>query len=424
MVFSKNFKNLNMKYCSIKTFALVAILLINACTSSDVSNNKYPTINIADNIGRGYLLNISEIAESVEYIPLETTDSSLVGDLSQVYYTNGFFVLNTFKNSKGILKVFDRKGQFHNTLSRLGRGPEEYTSINSIDTYKNNIVILTIHNIIEYSLDGKFIKSVPVKKEEFCNGYGNIKKIDDNHYLLITMPDSKIQNKYSAIIVDSSAKTMLSFNYPKSAIEIAKNRKGRVKGLDNPVIFSNRSQGKVVTGNDEFILSHSKDYESIDTIYRINYGKYKITADNIKRISKRSSHINLYGQILESVDHMFFNLSLRTLAHKPMKMIRRGGKDTVMLFPFSCALYDKRDGSFRLIDQPEDYQKGFIEDFEGGPAFWPSYISDDEYMISYIEAIDFIQHAQTHKVSDKFKKIADGLTEDDNPVVVLVKLKN
>ena len=399
--------------------------MINACTSSDVSNKKYSTINIADNIGRGYLLNISEIAESVEYIPLETTDSSLVGDLSQVYYTNGFFVLNTFKNSKGILKVFDRKGQFHNTLSRLGRGPEEYTSINSIDTYKNNIVILTFHNIIEYSFDGKFIKSVPIKKEEFCNGYSNIKKIDDKHYLLITIPDYKIQNKYSAIIVDSSAKTKLSFNYPKSEIEIAKNRKEeKLKGLDNPVIFSNRSQGKVVTGNDEFIISHSKEYESIDTIYRINYGKYKITSDNIKRVNKRSKHINLYGKILESNNHIFFNLNLRTLDHKQMKMIRRVGKDTVMLFPFSCALYDKRDGSFRLIDQPEDYQKGFIEDFEGGPAFWPSYISDDEYLVSFVNASEFIQHAQTHKVSDKFKKIADGLKETDNPVVVLVKLKN
>jgi hypothetical protein len=44
-------------------------------------------------------------------------------------------------------------------------------------------------------------------------------------------------------------------------------------------------------------------------------------------------------------------------------------------------------------------------------------------MISFIDALDFIQHAQTHKVSDKFKKIADGLKETDNPVVVLVKLK-
>jgi hypothetical protein len=216
----------------------------------------------------------------------------------------------------------------------------------------------------------------------------------------------------------------LSFNYPKSEIEIAKNRRSRVKGLDNPVIFSNKSQGKVVTGNDEFIISHSKEYVSIDTIYRINYGKYKTTADNIKRVNKRSKLINLYGQILEGNNHIFFNLNLRTLAHKPMKMIRRGGKDTVMLFPFSCALYDKRDGSFRLIDQPEDYQKGFIEDFEGGPAFWPSYISDDEYLVSFVNASEFIQHAQTHKVSDKFKKIADGLKEDDNPVVVLVKLKN
>ncbi|MHC1779509.1 MAG: 6-bladed beta-propeller [Bacteroidales bacterium] len=412
-----------MKNYNIKTFAFVAILLINSCTSSDVSNIKYPTINIADNIGKGYLLNISEIAESVEYIPLQTTDSSLVGNLSEVYYSNGFFVLNTYKNYSGILKIFDRKGQFYNTLNKKGRGPEEYTSINRIDTYKNNIIILAFHNIHEYSFDGKFIKSLPVKKDEFCNGYGCIKKLDDNHYLLTTLPDSKNQNKYSAVIVDSLAKIKLSFSYPKSEIEIARNRKSKEKGLDNSIIFNNKSQGKVITGNDEFIFSHSKDYESIDTIYRINYGKYKITSDNIMRIGKQSSHINIYGQILESNNHMFFNLSLRKLAHKQMKMIRRVGKDTVMLLPISCALYDKRDGSFRLIDQPEDFQKGFVDDLKGGPAFWPSYISDDEYMVSYIDAIDFILHAQTHKVSDKFKKIADGLNENDNPVVALVKLK-
>jgi len=44
-------------------------------------------------------------------------------------------------------------------------------------------------------------------------------------------------------------------------------------------------------------------------------------------------------------------------------------------------------------------------------------------MVAIIDAYKFIQHAQTHKVSEKFKKIADGLTEHDNPVVVLVKLK-
>lgn len=411
-----------MKYCSIKTFALVAILLLNACSSSDISNKKYSTINIADNIGKGYLLNISEIADSVEYIPLETTDSSLVGDFL-VYYSNGFFVLNPFKNYSGILKVFDRKGRFYNTLSRKGRGAEEYTSINKMDIYKNNIIVLTIHYIIEYTFDGKFIKSIPIKNEEFPIGYGNLKKLDNSHYLLTTTPSSKYQNKYSAIIIDSSANTKLLFNYPKTEIEIAKNRRGRVKGLDNTMIFSNKGLGRIVTGNDEFIISHDKEFANIDTIYRINYGKYKITADNIGSSNERSKLINQYGQILESNNHIFFNLNLRTLAHKQMKMIRRGGKDTIMLLPFSCALYDKRDGGFRLIDQPADFQKGFIEDFEGGPAFWPNYISDDEYMVSFINASEFIQHAQTNKVSDKFKQIALKLKETDNPVAVLVKLK-
>jgi len=179
---------------------------------------------------------------------------------------------------------------------------------------------------------------------------------------------------------------------------------------------------KVVSGVNEFIISHDKEYKNIDTIYKINYGKYQITKDNIGASNKNSKLMYLNYDIMESKNLLFISLNLRALAHKPMKMKNRITGGDVM-FPISCALYDKRDGSFRLIDQPEDYQKGFIEDFEGGPAFWPNYISDDEYMVSFINASEFIEHAQTHKVSAKFKKIAEGLKDTDNPVLALVKLK-
>jgi len=180
---------------------------------------------------------------------------------------------------------------------------------------------------------------------------------------------------------------------------------------------------KVVSGVNEFIISHDKEYKNIDTIYKINYGKYQHTAQNIGTSNKNSKLINLSNDIMESNDFMFMSLGLGVLAHKPMKMKNRITGGDVM-FPISCALYDKIDGSFRLIDQPEDFQKGLIEDFEGGPAFWPNYISEDEYMVSFINASEFIEHAQTHKVSAKFKKIADGLKETDNPVLVMVKLKH
>ncbi|MDD2419897.1 MAG: hypothetical protein WC077_05205 [Bacteroidales bacterium] len=52
------------------------------------------------------------------------------------------------------------------------------------------------------------------------------------------------------------------------------------------------------------------------------------------------------------------------------------------------------------------------------------YISQDGYMVNHIDAFTFIEYAKAHKVSEKFKKIAAGLKDTDNLVLIRVKLKN
>jgi len=86
-------------------------------------------------------------------------------------------------------------------------------------------------------------------------------------------------------------------------------------------------------------------------------------------------------------------------------------------------VFKKKTGFFTFVDQPIFNQIGFVDDLEGGTAIWPSYISEDDYMVSYINAIDFISHSKTESCSDKFKTIASELKDTDNPVLVLVKLK-
>ncbi|MDP3452962.1 MAG: hypothetical protein Q8R90_08410 [Bacteroidales bacterium] len=116
-----------------------------------------------------------------------------------------------------------------------------------------------------------------------------------------------------------------------------------------------------------------------------------------------------------------------SLPHKPrikLQAGKAGERGETLEQPITASLFNKKTGQFQYVDQPEINQFGFVDDFEGGPAIWPDYISEDDFMVTIIDAYKFIQHAQTHKVSDKFKKIADGLKETDNPVVVLVKLKN
>jgi len=111
---------------------------------------------------------------------------------------------------------------------------------------------------------------------------------------------------------------------------------------------------------------------------------------------------------------------LGPLSEKPSRVIgRRGPYD----YQHEHSVFDKKTGKFQFIHQPEINQLGFVEDFEGGPAFWPKYVSSDGYLITYMYAREFKTHAETHKVSDKFKKIAQSMNDTDNPVIVRVKLK-
>lgn len=78
--------------------------------------------------------------ENVEYIPLETTDSSLLGSVSKVLFRNNrFYVLD--KMSGGVY-VFDRMGNFLSSIVKPGEGPEEYIELMDMDVDKEGNVYI------------------------------------------------------------------------------------------------------------------------------------------------------------------------------------------------------------------------------------------------------------------------------------------
>ena len=106
-----------------------------------------------------------------------------------------------------------------------------------------------------------------------------------------------------------------------------------------------------------------------------------------------------------------------------MKRYEAKSENDTYTSDISCSLFNKKTGEFIFVDQPEVDQIGFPDDFEGGPAVWPLYISTSNQMVSFINAINLINYAETHDVSAKFKEIAGRIKETDNPVLVLVNLK-
>jgi hypothetical protein len=404
---------------------LVLFISLSSCSSNQDNHKSNPkVIDVAGSIGRGRVVNLSEIADSIEYIPLETNEESLVGTPGRgLFYESGLVYLLEAKDGSDALKVFNKNGAFVRQISRCGRGPQEYESISylQIDSKTGNLLFQSYYNkIVEYTSEGQFIRGIKFDRKiiKTSSLWRDINKIDDNKYLFKV--DVSKEDVYSAIVVDSTLSIKLLVEYPEPEKKLLRELPRSYSFL-SPKLFKFRDSVRLINGTSEYVLNIDKDLQ-IDTAFVINYGQYKINNKYVHyRAGSHSPYIFLYNRVFESSDYLFLQFHLGSLAHKQREM--RSGSGMKISYPITCAVFNKIDGVFTFADQPAYNQIGFKDDLGGGPAIWPSYISEDDYMVSYINAIDFINHAETGNCSERFRQIASGLKDTDNPVLVLVKLK-
>lgn len=113
-----------------------------------INENEYPeflndsTITIPINFNSDRIKSSDLFKHNIKYLPLETTDESLFGEISQLVITaNSFIVLD--KKTKSIL-TFDHNGKFKSKIKRIGGGPQEYKIPKNIafNSFTNSIEIL------------------------------------------------------------------------------------------------------------------------------------------------------------------------------------------------------------------------------------------------------------------------------------------
>ena len=116
-------------------------------------------------------IDIHEIAD-VEYIPLETTDESLLMSGYEKSISGKYIVVSEFRNGYNFY-IFSREGKYLRTIDRQGQGPGEYINYThfEVDFEKEELFILTgtvTPKIMVYGLDGKFLREfqLPSRNEE------------------------------------------------------------------------------------------------------------------------------------------------------------------------------------------------------------------------------------------------------------------
>ena len=122
------------------------------------------------------------IVDKIEYIPLETNSSSLIGSINMMKFYKGKFYILDSRLAKAVL-IFNEDGTHFKTIKNVGNGPAEYISPQyiSIDSFNDELILCDRNDngILYYDLDGNF------KREENAGfRFSNIERITKEDFLI------------------------------------------------------------------------------------------------------------------------------------------------------------------------------------------------------------------------------------------------
>lgn len=106
--------------------------------------------------------NLSDIAEKVEYIQLETTEQSLIGKMKNVLINNHSIYI--IRPEREVLQ-FSKNGKFLRKIGSIGKGPHEYIYASCATDGENLYLLSPEARILKYDRNGKFVEEVNLRKK-------------------------------------------------------------------------------------------------------------------------------------------------------------------------------------------------------------------------------------------------------------------
>ncbi|MCD8184757.1 MAG: 6-bladed beta-propeller [Bacteroides sp.] len=142
-------------------FLSVSMLLISSCQKSNQRNFDIPVMDVRNAIQQNASsISLDDDIKSIEYIPLETTDSCLISNILDMRISKDFIFIYNGKTSE--ILQFNRKGKFIRKMGREGNGPGEYNMITelSVDETEKKLFIFQYGGpVLTYSFDGNYLYS-------------------------------------------------------------------------------------------------------------------------------------------------------------------------------------------------------------------------------------------------------------------------
>lgn len=158
-------------------YSFLLLLLLVFCSAFDSPNESIVTINVKTR----KLSPLSElIANYNGYIRLESSDDCLIEQIGKTIIVNDTLYIMD-KPRRTVFLFNADSGKYLNKISKIGRGPGEYTDLSDFDVYASKIYTLSYadRKLNVYSSDNKNIARINIPDK-----YTKLKVVDDDRVWL------------------------------------------------------------------------------------------------------------------------------------------------------------------------------------------------------------------------------------------------
>ena len=401
-----------------KYLFLIFLYLLSSCTHQKSADNtvSIPVLNIGEKDYPTRKIDIHDIAD-VEYIPLESSDSTLLG-LSYMYFSDKYVVASD-DVSGGNIYFFDHSGKLQWKFNRRGSGPGEFSYLflwivdfeleecYVHDTNKNEILI--------YSFKGDYKRSIPMDGfmgvevgkatiEDFVL-FTNILNYDVDFLLGYSSTQLNISHgltdkpPYYLISKKDGSRHPLDLKVKNGVTNYIYNGKGeRIGFLDHTSLLQN--------GNEWWILELSSD-----TIYSLVDRKKVPIVVQSPSIHSTTPPLAIFPRGFTDYFFVFDVIPLFTDEKNPRRPYNESKRlvwNRITNKLEHWEIYNSDISSSNLINVPAMFRNGLAMKNCGFAFYGP------EGLINYYK---------NGKLKGRLKEIAANLREDDNNVIALVKYK-
>lgn len=396
-----------MKYIN---FAIL-LFILGSCNlhSNKVDAPNLETITIPADIS-GKKLMMSEIYDSLQYVPLETTDENLIGEVQKFIPLQDKYVIVDKVNAKAVY-VFDHDGKFLNQIGQRGAGAGEYVKMSSaaVDEIGNRVFIYdsALKSLIIYDLRGEFKEkiSLPLIARE-------IEYIGDNKIALFCNYESNpavVKNSANPnlVIYDLKSKTSEGYLYTDTRIN------------STEVIIPSLALVKSADG-----IYTSLHYPLNEKIYKIDstgiVNSYLVDFD---KENKNYQEKYLQNLIAESVELSDENNTMPNFKDLTNCILMQNGIYIEYInytsSDMGCGFYNMESGKYIGGESNETYP--LQNDVDNGWIFSPMAVKGNiVYGVMDAAGLEILENTK----SDQLNHMKETMSSESNPIIILAFTKN